>query len=350
LRPLGETQPVATSVEQLLGLAGQKKAAGEFREALGLLRAVLERDAVNISAQLLMGEILLESHAEADYAQARQLFMRVLESEPSNYRANLGIGKIWLANGVWRQAVEYLQKAVEFAPGAQRGDAKRLLARAYAGKGDMNPATQAADEALKADPTNLDALQTRAEVQLSAADRDPRQLESALKATEDYVGRCDQAVRQAPGNAEALNRLNGGYDLALAALRAYHNNFYELDNRGQRTDRVRPGAEKDVAEILGRIAELYRSQSAVRYTLSEHDATVFLAKAVELQPKDVSCLEKLAEAYARIMDRVQAIETYRRILELEPSHAAALEYLRDAGTAPTTQPATAPSSGGSAGQ
>ncbi len=345
-----ETQPAAMSVEQLLDLAAQRKAAGEFREALGLLKVVLERDPANNAAKLLTGEVLLESQSEADYEQARQLFKQVLELEPSNYRANLGTGKVWLANRYWPQAVEYLKKAAGVASDAQRCEAKRLLARAYAGKGDMAPALQAAEEALQADPANLDVLQTLAEVRLTSASRDARQLEKALSDADVYVQRSEQAVEQAPADISALNRLSGAYDLALAAQRAYHNNFYDLDNRGQRTDRVHPGAEAQVAEVLLEIAVLYRRQAAVRYTLSEHDATVFLAKAVELQPKNLRCLEALADAYARVRDRVQAIEIYRRILEVDPNHAAAQEYLGAAGAAPTTQPTTAPSGGGSGGQ
>jgi tetratricopeptide (TPR) repeat protein len=356
--PQAETRPAGMSVEQMLDLARQMQAAGQFKDALALLKAVLDQDPVNKEANLLTGEVLLDSGAESDYDQARLRFKEVLKVEPSNFRANLGTGKVWLANGLWRQAVAYLKKANEpgIAPDARRSEAKRLLARAYAGAGDLPKALETADEAVDAAPRDLDALQTRVEIGLTVARRDAKQLEKALADTEVFVQRAEQAVEQAPGDGKALDRLNSAYQLALSALRSYHNTFYELDNRGQPTDRVRSGSEAQVADILLRLVDIHRRQAALRFTLAEHDATVFLERAVEYQPKSIRCLEALADAYARIKDRVRAIEIYRRIIELDPNHAAARQYLDAAGAPaqrelrpPATQPTTATSGTGSGG-
>ena len=354
--PQAETRPAGMSVEQMLDLARRMQEAGQFKDALALLKAVLDQDPVNKEANLLMGEVLLDSGAESDYDQARLRFKEVLKVEPSNFRANLGTGKVWLANRLWPQAVKHLETAERVAPDTRRSEAKRLLARAYAGAGDMPRALRTAEEAVDVDPRDLDALQTRVEIRLTAASRDAQQLEKALADTEVFVQRAEQVVEQAPGDVKALDRLNSAYQLTLSALRSYHNTFYELDNRGQPTDRVRSGSEAQVADILLRLVDIHRRQAALRFTLAEHDATVFLERAVEYQPKSIRCLEALADAYARIKDRVRAIEIYRRIIELDPNHAAARQYLDAAGAPaqrelrpPATQPTTATSGTGSGG-
>jgi tetratricopeptide (TPR) repeat protein len=343
----------------ILDLARRMQEAGQFKDALALLKAVVDQDPAKSSkeANLLMGEVLLDSGAESNYDQARLRFKEVLNVESSNFRANLGTGKIWLANGLWRQAVAYLEKAERVASDTQRSEAKRLLAHAYAGAGDLPKALKTADEAVDAAPRDLDALQTRVEIEirLTVARRDAKQLEKALEGAEVFVPRAEQAVEQAPGDGKALDRLNSAYELALSALRSYHNTFYELD-RGQPTDRVRSGSEAQVADILLRVVDIHRRQAALRFTLAEHAATGFLERAVEYQPKSIRCLEALADAYARIKDRVRAIEVYRRIIELDPNHAAARQYL-DAADAPAqrelrppaTQPTTATSGTGLGG-
>ena len=354
--PQAETRPAGMSVEQMLDLARRMQEAGQFKDALALLKAVLDLDPVNKETNLLMGEVLLDSGAESDYDQARLRFKEVLKVEPSNFRANLGTGKVWLANRLWPQAVKHLETAERVAPDTRRSEAKRLLARAYAGAGDMPRALRTAEEAVDVDPRDLDALQTRVEIRLTAASRDAQQLEKALADTEVFVQRAEQVVEQAPGDVKALDRLNSAYQLTLSALRSYHNTFYELDNRGQPTDRVRSGSEAQVADILLRLVDIHRRQAALRFTLAEHDATVFLERAVEYQPKSIRCLEALAGAYARIKDRVRAIEVYRRIIELDPNHALARQYLDAAGAPaqrelrpPATQPTTATSGTGSGG-
>jgi cytochrome c-type biogenesis protein CcmH/NrfG len=119
-----------------------------------------------------------------------------------------------------------------------------------------------------------------------------------------------------------------------------HNSYYE-SVRGQVTDKVLPGKDGEVAATLVLIADKLRRQAVVKATLVEHDALMMLQKAVEVQPKNVRCLEELGAAYQRIKDQERAVQTYRKLLELDPNHAEARQYLESVGAPLTAPPAPA---------
>lgn len=341
-KPTATSQPVAASqeqqsVEELIKQARDHRAAGALNDALALLATVLQRDPVNSEAKLLSAEILMDINR---YDDARNLFKQVLDVEPSNFRANVGYGKILAANRSWRQATNYLERAEQVAPEPQRCEAKRLLAVAYGGMGELATAISKTKEAIQIDATNLDARRTLVELRQAAASRDPGQLENLKNDAETYTDKALEAVRQKPWEKEGLQRLDNAYELAMGALRMLHNSYYE-SVRGQVTDKVLPGKDGEVAATLVLIADKLRRQAAVKATLVEHDALMLLQKAVEVQPKNIRCLEELGAAYQRIKDQERAVQTYRKLLELDPNHAEARQYLESVGAPLTAPPAPA---------
>ncbi|MCK4342139.1 MAG: tetratricopeptide repeat protein [Phycisphaerae bacterium] len=334
-----------TNVQKLERAHELKEAALEenepefLREALDLVSDVLEEDTLNTEARLLAGEILMEAN---EYDSARDNFSVVLEVEPSNFRANLGVGKIWNANRSWRQATAYLERAERVAADLERAvEVKRALAIAYAGQGKLTEAIQKMDEVVRADPDDLDGLQTSVGIRLGAAARDPKYLEGeegALAAAETYLKKVTQVVQQTPWKKEELDRLNQAYELLLAALRTLHNTFYEHDIRNQPTDKLLPGKEVQAAAALNRIAEKLSEHALLKLTLAEHEALMLAEKAVEYDPWNVKYLENLAALYQRTKNRARAVETFRKILELDPQHPGAKQYLEAVG-----EPLSAPS-------
>jgi tetratricopeptide (TPR) repeat protein len=359
--PGREAPPVVTiSPDQAVERARTLHQMGQTAEALDLLKSALKLAPGNIEALLLAADILMASN---DYDLAREYFKQVLDKEPSNFKANLGTGRIWLANKYWRQAVSFLEKAENVAPQESRSEAKRLLAGAYAQIGQFEKAIAKATEAIQAAPDDLDALMILVQIRQALLTRDPQQIEPALADAEKYVQRAAQAVARSPLDGTALDRLEGAYAILVSPppnmgiLQFYHNSFYQKDPRGQTTNKLLPGKGADAAAVLMRIADVYRQQALLKLVGAEHDAILLIETAVkdDYDPKNVKYLEQLALAYQQLQDLTaklvgpqvyadqtlpgRAIDVCRKILELDPGNERAQQYLRNVGAPPTSQPA-----------
>jgi tetratricopeptide (TPR) repeat protein len=344
----GSAATTDMSVGQILELARQKhqealkSRATEtgkllLRDAMKLIDSALERERDNIEGNLLAGEVLMDSN---QYDMARDRFLSVLKVEPRNYRANLGYGKILNANRMWRQATPYLEKADGVATDKQQLlDAKRALATAYAGMGKFTEAIDKMDETIKIDPADLDSLETAVEIRTIAAQTDRRQMDGAVKAADEYVQRCKDALEQEPWSRERVERLDRAYDLNQGALRELQLTFYERNLRNEPTDRLLRGMETQAAAALDRLAERLRERALLQVALADHQALILAEQAVQYDPRNVKYLENLAALYQAIRYREKAVETCRKILELDPNHERARQYLASVNEPLTTQPA-----------
>lgn len=336
--------PAQLAPDEAMDLARQKLDAGELTpqsrsDALELVRAVLDRDPGNIKAKLLGGELLLEAGPQTDFTAARKWFGDVLGLEPLNFRANLGLGKVWHASRYWRQAAQYLEKAEQVAPQDKRAEVKRLLASVYAGMGDTGRALAKARESVEADPRDLDSREALVDVLLTAGARDPQYLEQALTAADTYVAAAEGALNEAPAERKHAERLERAYQYRLGTLRAFLTSLYERDVHDQPTDRLRPGRQADAAATLARMAESTRRHAAVRTLLADHDAVVLLERAVQYEPDNLRHLEALAAAYERTRNGEGLVEACRRILQIDPNHAQARKVLGIVEPSAATQPA-----------
>ena len=344
----------AATIADVLRAAREKYDGGQKAEALDLVRSVLKTAVNNPEANLLAAEMLYDAN---DYNSARDHFKKVIDSEPSNFKANLGLGKIWVASRYWRAAMSYLQVAEKVAPEANRAEVKRLLAQTLAAVGQTQKGLEKAEEAIQADPDNLDALQNLVEIRQSLAAQDPLQLEPTLAAADKLVQKALQAVERKPWERDVLSRLDKAYDMKSTVLRTYHNSFYQRDVRKAAVDRLEPGKGGDAAAVLVRLAETTRAQALLKLILAEHDAIELTRRAVteEYDAKNVKFLESLAASYRQLEEltvrlagpgvvndpavRDRIVDAYRRILELDPQNPTAQQYLNDVGAAPSSQPA-----------
>ncbi|MBK9128803.1 MAG: tetratricopeptide repeat protein [Phycisphaerales bacterium] len=312
----------------------------DARRVLGVL---LTRDPLNTDANLLSGELGLEAN---DYDTARKYFAQVTQIEPNNYRANVGLGRIWNANRSFRQAVLFLELAERVAPDVKRGsEVKRLLASSYLGMGNVTKALEKIEEAIRLDPESLESLRARMDINLQLAARDPAFIPVAVSDSSDYLARVRKQAEAEPGSVERLREVEQAYDAAILAVRTLHNSYYERDAQRRPTNRLIRDKEAEAAAALNRLAELAGEVAVIRLTIANHDIIQFAAaKAVELDPKNVKYLENLAALYQRTNQREQAIETCQKILALQPSHAAARQFLDSVGVPVTTEPAAEPPS------
>lgn len=344
-----DTPPVAApSATEKLELARQKHESARetqdatvLQEAAALVQEVLAADPLNTEARLLAGEILMDAN---DYNGARDNFKAVLDIEPRNFRANLGYAKVLGANQAWRQATYFLETAEELATAPERvAEVKRLLAFAYYYRGDLTKAMDKVTESLRAKPDDPDALLTAVEIRLSVASRDPRFLlgeDGALPSAERYLNDVKGKVQEKPWDRLELTRLSRAYDLLLSALGELHNSYYRRNAKNEPTDELQSGKEVDAAAALNRIAQTRSEQALVRLTLAEHETLMVAEKAVEYDPRNLTYLDNLLALCQRLKHQTKAIETCRKILAIDPQHAAARAYLESVG-----EPLDAPSGG-----
>ncbi len=344
--------------DQAVERARALQQSGQIGEALDLLKGTLKAAPGHVDALLLAAEILMSSN---DYDMARDYYKQVLDKEPSNFKANLGTGKIYLANKSWRQAVSYLEKAENVAPQDSRSEAKRLLAGAYAQTAQLQKGLEKALEAVQAAPDDLDSLLVLVQVRQAILVRDSKQVEPALADAEKYVQKSAQALARAPLNRKALGRLDGAYDILVSKppevgiLQTYHNSFYQTNYRGQPTDKLLPGKGADAAAVLMRIADVLRQQALLLLVSAQHDAIVLMETAVkdDYDAKNVKYLEQLALSYQQLQDltarlvgspitdaelRDRAVGVCRQVLALDPTNERARQYLQSAGAPPTSEP------------
>ena len=362
--PSGEAPPppgvVGLNPDEAVERARGLHQTGRTAEALDLLKSTLGAAPGHVEASLLAADILVASN---DYDLARNYYMQVLDKEPSNFKANLGIGKIWLANRYWRQAVSFLEKAKDVAPQESQSEAKRLLAGAYAQVGQFQKAIDWSLKAVEDAPEDLDSLLILVQIRQALLARDPKQIELALTDAEKYLGKAAQAVARAPLDRKALARLDGAYEILVAPppdvgiLQTYQQSFYQKEPGGRAIDKLLPGKGADSAAVLMRIADIYRQRALVRLVNAEQDAIVLIETAVkdEYDAKNVKYWEQLALTYQQLQDLTaklvgpeayadrtlpeRGISACRKILELDPDNEAARQYLQAVGAPLTSQPA-----------
>jgi tetratricopeptide (TPR) repeat protein len=326
-------------------------------QALDGLEEIIERDEANTQAHLLFGEILVRAGRTnpppeyltryGGYDAARTHFRRVLDVEPQNFRANLGMGQIWNANRSYRQASSFLERAESVASDRMRiAKVKRELAMAYGGMGRLQEAVEKAKESVEANPSDYDALLTAVEIILTSASRNPRYVEDALEWSERLLELAKSQARDEPWERARIERLATALNLNLTALRQLHNSYYQRDLQNRPTDELQPGKEAEAAAALHRIAEKMRERAVLQTTLADHDAVLLAERAVAYDPRNLTYLETLAGLYQRLGNRPEAIAACQQILAVDADHERARQYLEAVG-APLEAPTEEPSDGDS---
>ena len=127
----------------------------------------------------------LEKNAESyrsagDYDKARIEYLNLLRADPQNAAANLQLGLIWLEEGAPVQALPFLMRAKDAAPGDLATRAK--LAVALRSVGQFADARKEALEILARDPAQEDALLVLA---------DTTQTAEQIRATEQELSKAE---------------------------------------------------------------------------------------------------------------------------------------------------------------
>jgi tetratricopeptide (TPR) repeat protein len=245
---------------------------------------------VPTATPLPLAEWIQEGEAlrlKSDYADAEEAFQRVLEADPANVAAHLGLSMLYLRQlGREELALESAQQAVDLAPDS--AEAHAALAQARGALLDGSEALAAAEKAVA-----LDAKSAAAQIALAEAYRLDRQIDKALEAAE-------QAVALAPEQGAAWEVLASVYsDIAdFGRARVAYEKAVAL--------------EPDYAHWHDALAQLLARLDQTSKAIAEFQ------RAMALAPDDLHARLGLARVFIDRSRFAEANQIIQRATELAP--------------------------------
>jgi len=273
--------------------------ASRVPEAIRAFEAALALDARDSPILLSLAEAYLQ---HGDFDKARAMYSR-LESDPNARAAAFaGLGKVALATHQYREAADYLERALKLSPGATR--LRQPLAMAYRELGDRAKAEQNLRQfdVNGVEPGIVDPLANALGEKVAAA--------RALVRRGQRFGRAGRfdlaepafraAVEADPSNADAVANL--GISLA---------------NLGRLEEAQRRLSQSLSMDDTSAVAHLSLGVVLDRQGLDQQAISQYQA-ALERDPSNLQACVYLADAKMRIGRPQEAAELYRRALKLAP--------------------------------
>jgi tetratricopeptide (TPR) repeat protein len=240
------------AAQQLATVVELHRRAGRHRDALRVLKQVVDLDGGNPRAYLNLARTLEHEKLNREAADA--------------YRA---AGQEWMRRGRPADGVEALKRAFELEP-ESRG-ILMALAEAHAAKGDVRPALDLVARALEQNPNNIDLIIILGRTFLNAG-----MLEKA-EATFERLFRLD----------------NSRYDYLLEVARAYV-------ERGE------------LERTMGIVDSCVEVMLARRH---KKKATALLKAILEREPGNVHALKRLAAIYRNVRERRNLVNTLNTLVQ-----------------------------------
>jgi tetratricopeptide (TPR) repeat protein len=224
--------------------------------------------------RLKLGEVLAE-HGRLDEAEAN--FRAVLEYDPGNPRAELGLGRVAHAQGNWQHSVEHLKRSAERAPRVRATHA--LLAELYQRLGD---AAKVKEELQRIDEGS-DNLQWP-DPFMDPVDR----LRTGIQA---HIDVANNLLHQGRGQEATV---------MMAEIVSAH-----VDSQAAHTG---------FGRLLQQTGNLIRAEAEFR-------------EAARLRPDSLSTQLDLASLLEQMHKHAEAADHYRQALQIRPQHAGAHYHL-----------------------
>ena len=270
--------------------------SGRVPEAIAMFEVARQIDGNDIPTQISLARLYL-SAGELDKAAA--LFQQALPNADARAAALAGLGKVALAKGDYRDAVDKLEGALKLMPAAAR--LRQPLAMAYRGLGDTVKAeanlahyVPGGDEPGVADPI-VDQLSAKVVVSRVLLRR------GQSYGREGRFDLAEQALRAAvasdPTNPEAIANL--GISLANLGRTA------EAQSRLQESLRL----DDSNALVHFNLAVVYDRQGLDAQAVAEYEA------ALRRDPGDVQARTYLADLKMRLGKADEAAALYREALQ-----------------------------------
>ena len=260
--------------------------------------------------RLKLGEVLLEC-GSAD--EAEKNFQAVLEYDPDNPRAELGLGRVAYARSNWTDSAAHLKRAAERAPGVRATHA--MLAEVYQRLGDSKAAQQelsrvaeTSDNAVWPDPYQeaVEKLKIGIDARLNLAQGLLQQGRAA-----QAVPIVEELVRSRP-DSEAVHLAYGRLLLKMSTPAAAAEEF-------RQAIRLRPAsltAQTELGQVLERQGKFREAADCYR-------------AAVRLKPLDAASHHRLGICLQRLGDKNGAIGELRTAVKCKPDLVEARRNLAE---------------------
>jgi len=317
-----------------------RDAEGSLGKAIEQYRKIVQKEPGDVESWTMLGDLYRFSN---NSPEAEKAYKEALKADPDNSDALKNLAKLYMETGDTKSAIDSLKAATDKAPSEET---LADLGGAYGEIGKHKEAIEAfrlalemapendkiaralADEYLSVNPPQLDEARKIFERLAVANRRDaafPVQLSKIYRAQRDLAKAreaVDRAKQLDPENPEV--RLNDGLLLEAEgkvddAVAVYRDLAKDLARAPSPED-----SRKGRLEIMGQIAQAYeKGKRWAEMAKALDDAEALTATSAE---KASVCF--MRGAMLERQKRFDASEKqFRRVLELDPKHADALNYL-----------------------
>jgi len=218
--------------------------------------------------------------------------------------AYLELGKLYLRDNHWRQALDALYRASRLSP--ENADIQDALARSYQKGNRLDDALEAARLATEKAPREAKYRATLAELKIVSRDAEQASLE-ARRAIE-YTR---EKLRESSDDMKLLEALSGYYEIYERALEAH-----------LATGKASLAVRVDLARSIQEHAMVDRARSL-------HKALLVLTNAPPENKDDVRLMETLAEVQFNLGRTETSAETCKRLLKQDPNNVIAKRVLSE---------------------
>ncbi len=301
-------------------LANLQIRRGDLNEAEALLNAVLAQDAENEQALELMAGTLL---AQGKQSRAIDIYQNLVELNPESSEVLTKLGLALLSRGEISLGTANLEKAIAMAPGEDRP--QLALFMGLLSSGEKEKALTAAEQWVANKPKNSSALlalgwSLLANNQLAAA-----------------KGAFEEVLVVSPGNPSATQNLavlaikKGDAMAAItyyqASLEVYPNHVGTITSLAKL--QLRLGQRQQAIQGLEKVwqrnpAHVEPAVMLGRALLQEGDSThaqQVLSASLKTDAENTSLLQALGVAQGENANYNQAVDTFKRLVELQPKSA-----------------------------
>jgi tetratricopeptide (TPR) repeat protein len=276
------------------------EARGESVRAVEAYRAALEEQPDDLDLLLRLGAAQVAARQIDD---AEQTLARVRQARPNSAEAHHFVGRVAFARGRYAEALTNFRQAVRLDP--SRGEFHLYAGWAALENGQLGEALRSVDDAIERDPSLGDAYWVRGEVEQRTGHPDVA-LTDLTRALELRPGRAEihAAMGEAYNDKNQLPQAIAAYERAVEAVDDNGEWWYRLGRL--QLDR---GNRAEAGRALARATLLGDAMSPL---------PGWLADAHRLQ----------ADALRLAGQRPEAIQHYRRYLELAPASAIDIRDVR----------------------
>ncbi|MBL8149250.1 MAG: tetratricopeptide repeat protein, partial [Blastocatellia bacterium] len=314
---------------------------GQTKEAIEILKLSLAETPNNLELNLDLGDALTRA---GRYDEAIQQINKVLEVRPKNLRALNLLAQVQRRSGKRKEAIETFKKALEGQDVTDSLELQFELAETYEEIGDLDSSIKAYEDALSAlldpDGTAPESTKRNAGVVLRAialAYRNSGKLDKTLETFE--------RMRKVLGSDSTLPdvllidtlRNEGKYKEALEAVYSAKSRFpkerqFKFLEAQSLSQLQRPDEASEVLKGLingsQEDADVHHFAAFIMMDNNRlDDAERNLRKALLFDEKNVSYLITLSSIQDRAKNYKESETTLRKVLELDPDNATALNNL-----------------------